>query len=427
MTSMPGVEMIDGTQRGFPADRPAVPVSDLGGAELSVLDGSAPLPVLTFDRVAWTRNCDAMFAYLTAVSARIAPHVKTPMSPDLAHDLMRRGAAALTVADTRQAAVMLAHGLDRLLLANQVGGRESGARLGRLLRAFPDAEITLYVDSLAALDSAAATAEASGRAVNFLVEIGGARAGARDMAIVSAILDAAKDNPALHARGIAAYEGASATADPAETRGAISALHEFAREAFAELRKRQPENRLVLSSGGSNFFDLVVEDLGALVEADGNVDLLLRSGAIFFHDHGVYARGLAQMDRRGGFAAAGLGPACDAFTPALAVHAELLSRPEPGLAICGMGMRDVSFDQGLPVPIALHRSGRPRALPDGLSVAKLNDQHAFLTLAPDADLAVGDILSFGISHPCTALDRWRWIFEADPDGRITGAMPTFFG
>lgn len=419
--------LMDGLQRGYPADRDPIETSALKTVGLSVFDGSAQLPALTFDRSAWNRNCDAMFAYCKATGASIAPHAKTPMSPELARDLMERGAVALTVADIRQAAVMLAHGLEQLILANQIGGIASGARLGRLLRKHPTAKVTLYVDSIAALKTAAAVAEFSDRETDFLIEVGGARAGARDLSTVNKILDALSSYPLLRARGIAAYEGASARAELAETRAAIGALHEFALEAFAELRKRMPDERLVLSSGGSTFFDLVVADLGPQVREDGNAELVLRSGAIFFYDHGVYARGLANMDKRSGFAPAGLGLATDAFVPALIIHAEVLSRPEPGLAICGMGMRDASFDQGLPVAVALHRDGASRPLPDGISVVKLNDQHAFLTLPETADFEVGDVVSFGISHPCTALDRWRWILEAGPDGRIIAALPTYFG
>ncbi|MBV2143542.1 alanine racemase [Falsochrobactrum sp. TDYN1] len=420
-------DLINGEIRGFPSDRPAASASDIARLGIDPRDGSAQLPLLTFDRTAWERNCNAMFSYLRAVGAKIAPHAKTPMSPVLARDLMKRGAVALTVADIRQAAVMLGHGLDRLILANQIGGRASGARLGRLLQQYPSSQITLYVDSLAALATAAEVAEAAGRRIDFLIEVGGGRAGARDVDVVSAILDKLEDLPSLRAVGIAAYEGASASADQVATRKAIAELHAFAAKAFARLRASQPKDHLVLSSGGSSFFDLVIEDLGPVVKADGNADLVLRSGAIFFHDHGVYARGLANMDKRGGFAPAGMGPASTAFTPSLLVYAEVLSRPEPGLAICGMGMRDVSFDQGLPIAVSCYRDGQVLAVPQGAEVIKLNDQHAFLKIPAEADLAVGDIFSFGISHPCTALDRWSWLFVAGDDGRVVDALPMHFG
>ncbi len=110
------------------------------------------------------------------------------------------------------------------------------------------------------------------------------------------------------------------------------------------------------------------------------------------------------------------------------VWAEVLSRPEPGLAICGMGMRDVSFDQGFPMPLTVFRDGKPQpAQARFAEVFKLNDQHAFLSLAPGADIAVGDVIEFGISHPCTCLDRYRVIFGVDETGHVRHAFPTYFG
>lgn len=418
---------LDGSQRGFPADIQAVAVEKIAACGIDPRNGSAQLPMLTFDESAWDRNCNAMFAYLRAVGADIAPHAKTPMSPELAHDLMARGAVAMTVADIRQAAVLLQHGIKKLVLANQIGGSVSGARLGKLLARHPDAEVTLYVDSIAALETAASVAETAGRPMKLLIEVGGGRAGARNMSVVRDILGRLDSLPMLHVRGVAAYEGASATADAAATRAAIRELHGFAADVFAMLRQRLPDVPLTLSSGGSSYFDLVTEDLMPVVKADGNARLLLRSGAIFFHDHGVYARGLTNMDLRGGFEPAGLGPAATAFQPALRVYAEVLSRPEAKLAICGMGMRDVSFDQGLPIVLAHYRGGSPLPLSQAAKVEKLNDQHCFLAIDAETDLAVGDILAFGISHPCTALDRWSWIFRTGADGRITGALPTHFG
>ncbi|TIO91714.1 MAG: amino acid deaminase, partial [Mesorhizobium sp.] len=96
------------------------------------------------------------------------------------------------------------------------------------------------------------------------------------------------------------------------------------------------------------------------VEQDGKATLVLRSGAIFFHDHGVYDRSLGAVDSRSGFELGGAtASARNSFRPVLRVWAEVLSRPEPDLVICGMGMRDVSFDQGFPKPLRVYRSGEP--------------------------------------------------------------------
>ena len=412
--------------RGVPIDLTDVSEDAIAKQQWRPEAGDMGLPVLTLDRAAYLSNCDAMFGYTAAVGAKIAPHAKTPMSPALAEDLLSRGAWGLTVADARQAFVFLEAGFRKLVLANQIGGVRSGQRFGRMLAEFPGAEAVLFVDSVDSLAAVNAAGEAAERPLDVLVEIGGARAGARTIDEVSGIISAAVDAKFVRLRGVAAYEGASAVADAGETRRAIAGLHALTSEAFALVRRAEPERQLIVSSGGSSFFDLVVADLSRLVRSDGNSFLLLRSGAIFFHDHGVYRRGLAELDRRGGFEPAGLGPASSTFRPALRVWAEVLSRPNATLAICGMGMRDVSFDQGFPVVLAAWRDGRKIA-PAERTVLKLNDQHAFLTIGGDDELKVGDIVEFGISHPCTCMDRWRWIFELGGDGTVHRLLPTFFG
>jgi D-serine deaminase-like pyridoxal phosphate-dependent protein len=43
-------------------------------------------------------------------------------------------------------------------------------------------------------------------------------------------------------------------------------------------------------------------------------------------------------------------------------------------------------------------------------VTALNDQHAYLR---GADVEVGDIVRLGLSHPCTAFDKWTLIPVVD--------------
>ena len=193
-------------------------------------------------------------------------------------------------------------------------------------------------------------------------------------------------------------------------------------------RRVGAERPLVVTAGGSVFFDLVVKALKPVLAGDAHATLVLRSGAIFFYDHGVYVRGLAALDARGGFDIDGkVESAVDAFRPALRVWAEVLSRPEPGLAIAGMGLRDAAIDQGLPQPLALYRAGaRLRGL-DHAAVSKLNDQHAFVEISESADVQVGDVIEFGLSHPCTCLDRHAMLYEIDGDHTVIAALPSSFG
>ena len=43
-----------------------------------------------------------------------------------------------------------------------------------------------------------------------------------------------------------------------------------------------------------------------------------------------------------------------------------------------------------------------------------------------ADLRVGDLFSFGISHPCTAFEKWDVLYRVDQDYNVTEAIKTYF-
>ncbi|WP_377811007.1 alanine racemase [Azospirillum sp. A29] len=421
---------LDDSIRGVPPGTAPLRLRDVGAQGWRPAAGDMALPVLTLDEDAFAANRDLILAYARQHGVALAPHAKTPMAPQIAAGLVEAGAWGATVANLQQAAVLLRAGVTRLILGNEIGGIASGRRLGALLAAHPDADLHAFADSPAAVATLAAAAEIAGRPLALLVEVGAGRGGARDRAAVEAILAAVLDHPGLLVLdGVATYEGAVATSDPAATAANIAALMERTAEAFALVRALVPDRPLLLTAGGSAFFDMVVAGLAPVAKADGNATLVLRSGAIFFHDHGTYERALGALDARQGFACGGA-TAAD-FRPALRLWAEVLTRPEPGLAICGFGMRDSSFDQDLPRPLRIHRDGV--ALPaDGLRVTRLNDQHAFVAVpaGPDLaghDLAVGDIVEFGISHPCTCIDRWRVLFGLGADGRVRSAYRTFFG
>jgi D-serine deaminase-like pyridoxal phosphate-dependent protein len=164
----------------------------------------------------------------------------------------------------------------------------------------------------------------------------------------------------------------------------------------------------IVSAGGSAWFDRVVARLAALPP---DVRLILRSGASVTHDDGFY-RERTPFRRV---------PAEGPLTAALEIWAQVLSVPEPGLAIAGMGKRDAPFDEGLPVPVEVRRDGKP--FEAGAAVTKLNDHHTYL--AADG-LAPGDLIRFGISHPCTAFDKWRHIPVVDADHRVVDVLRTYF-
>jgi D-serine deaminase-like pyridoxal phosphate-dependent protein len=110
------------------------------------------------------------------------------------------------------------------------------------------------------------------------------------------------------------------------------------------------------------------------------------------------------------------------------------SQPEPGLALFDAGKRDLPFDEGLP-EVQVRRGRGPGDATEplsGVTVTALNDQHGFLRFHPDGPPAVqiGDELRLGLSHPCTAFDKWRLIpVVDDPDAAdpvVVDLIETYF-
>ena len=113
---------------------------------------------------------------------------------------------------------------------------------------------------------------------------------------------------------------------------------------------------------------------------------------------------------------------------AIEVWGVVLSRPEPTRVIVGIGKRDASSDGQLPILKKVRRRGTGRVeTVDAMTRAvDINDQHAYLDVDADESLAVGDLVGFGISHPCTTYDKWRAIPIVDDDYVVTEIAETLF-
>lgn len=422
---------IDDRWRGFPTGYAPLPIMQIADRGWRPQDGRMALPLISLDLEGFESNTEAVMRYLSTEGALIAPHAKTPMSVAIARRLQEAGAWGATVADARQASVMLEGGLLRLIIANQVGGIGGARRLASLLWHHPLAEVHVFVDSVEGVDAlATAWRSESNRGkgmppLGLIIELGSGRAGLRDDRAAIELMEhimALPQEIGLRLSGIAGYEGAATVPDPAESERRVDALMRRIADLHGVLRNRLgPGAPLILTAGGSLWFDRVIAGLGSVATADGRTRLILRSGALFFSDHGVYKRGLAAMESRG------IGLA-GRILPTLRLWAEILSVPEGNLAIAGLGMRDAASDQGVPMPLRIWRDSRDIGSAGHLVVEKFNDQHAFIHFTVDGPApAVGDVVEFGLSHPCTNLDRHRLIWGLDTDHRVVCALPTSFG
>ncbi|TXK44115.1 alanine racemase [Nonomuraea sp. C10] len=351
----------------------------------SVFGGELGFPLMVVHRDALHHNIATMAAFARDHGMELAPHAKTHMSPEISARQLDAGAWGLTVATPAQARTVRGFGVGRIMVANQVvdpaGLRWAAAELD----VDPGFTLMSFVDSPAGADLLAAAA--GSRPFQVLAELGhpGGRAGCRTLDDLLTLAAHVQRTDGVELVGVAGYEGSLATAQ--EVRKYLDLLQ----EAVEHLRLRTP----ILTVGGSQWFDVIGRHLVAT-----HARVILRSGAYVTHDDGYY-RERTPFSRIDG-----------ELRPALEVWAHVLSTPEPGLAVVGMGKRDAPYDEGLPVP----RRG-------GVTVVKMQDQH---TIVRADGLRPGDLLAFGISHPCTAFDKWRELPLVDGDYRVAGTITTRF-
>lgn len=389
----------------------------------NVLADEVPLPVAVIRQPALDNNLRWMSTFARHHGLSLAPHGKTTMSPELMAMQIQHGAWGMTAANPFHAALYAQWGIVRIIIANQIVGRRSMDALIGLMRDHPSAEVYCLLDSI---DGVAALAQASvaarlDRAVRVLVEIGdaGQRAGVRNTEQALAVARAAHAAQGIALAGVEIFEGVHA-----DGAGSGAHLARFADAVRAIVGEGLIETEeVIVSAGGSLFYDQAAATMLAAA-ADRPLRPVLRSGCYLTHDHGMYAAAHHGIAARGLVALPEGG-----LQPALEVWAHVQSRPEPGQAIAALGKRNVSSDSGLPVPLWHVRPGRDaRPLPlEGCTAAKLYDQHACLTVPPGSDLAYGDLIGFGISHPCTTFDKWRHLLIVDDEYRVTGRVSTHFG
>ncbi|MFF2841251.1 alanine racemase [Paenarthrobacter sp. NPDC057981] len=381
-------------------------------------------PLLTLDAQALAANADRLAQWCAAKGVLLAPHGKTTMSPQLWTEQLNRGAWGITLANFAQLRVAREFGMRNLQLANSLTDPQAIRWV-----ADQDSTILSWVDSVETVALIERTLAGTGAVLDVLVELGahGGRTGARG---VDAAMDVAR---AVHAAGhlrlvgVSGYEGSLAhTADDAglaAVRGYLANMRLLHEELLAA--GLYGAGSVFITAGGSAYFDDVVTVLAPAIstgaETGGpSVDLMIRSGAYIIHDDGFY-RGISPFSRVGD----------QPFHAGMYGWARVVSQPEPGLAILDAGKRDLPFDEGLPEPQLLGPvlGGAMERLA-GAEITSVNDQHSFMTYDPHTTtVRPGDVVRLGLSHPCTAFDKWTVIpvlADTNSDQTVVDLIHTFF-
>ncbi|MCU1358202.1 MAG: hypothetical protein JWM89_3620 [Acidimicrobiales bacterium] len=427
-TVLPEVDRERGSVKGLPGEIVDPGPGSLVSRGWNLAAGDLPLPVLALRRSAVDHNIEAMARWCRAQDVALAPHGKTTMVPELFRRQLAAGAWAITVSTPRQAEAAVHAGAERILVANQL---VDPVELRRLLAiAGLGHEVYLFVDSLEGIRRLDEAAGIASRSVRVFVELGfaGGRTGVRTQEAFHELLGAVDRANHIELAGVSAFEGIIPALrrrppppldilepDLGPVRSYLAAVAAAIEEAQ---RAGHLMDRPIITAGGSSAFDLVVEHLRPLASL-----LVLRSGCYVTHDHGLYVY-LSPF-------VAGPDEAAPAETlqAALGLWAHVVSTPEPGVAIAAFGRRDGNDDFGMPQALNVVGGDGGRIPVQGWGTDSMWDQHARLKAEPSADptpLRPGDVLEFGISHPCTAFDKWRTIIEIDDDDTVLAAWETWF-
>ncbi len=421
-------ERIDARFKGLAPSMFGLTLDELAAARPSLFDGAFMPPVMVLREEALRNNIEAMARYARTSGVEHAPHGKTTLAPRIFDLQADAGAWGISVGTPSQVVLCRAFGLSRVLLANELVDPVAIDWILRELAADPGLEFLAYLDSLDGVRLLGDRLPASRprdalRGLGLLIEMGptGGRTGCRSVEDAVEVGRAASA-AGLPVVGVAGYEGGLGGTIDATVLGRVRAFLGLMRDAAEALLAEGllvDAARPILSAGGSVFFDEVVAAFTAPLRGGTRPRTIIRPGAYVSHDAGHY-EGLSPFSRPGGIAGFALRPALEAW-------GQLVSVPEAGLAIANIGRRDVSFDLGMPIPLRLRRPATGEWQDaSGMIVTGLNDQHAFVRVPGGVDARVGDWIAFGISHPCTAFDKWHLLPVVDADDHVVDVVRTYF-
>ncbi|MGW3665542.1 amino acid deaminase [Streptomyces sp. NPDC005141] len=410
-------DRVDHRFKGLPPDADGLSVGELAAQHRNLFTDGFTTPVLALSAERLTHNLELMETYATRHGLAFAPHGKTSMAPQLFWRQIEHGAWGITLAVPHQVRVARKFGIDRIFLANELVDAAALRWIATELAGDPDFRFICYVDSVRGVELMDAALRGSARPVDVVVELAageGARTGVRTEAQCAAVADAVAATATLRLVGVAGYEGEVPDANPGRVHAWLRRLTALAAE-FDGAGRFKGVDEVVVSAGGSAWFDAVADVFAEIPELSLPVLKLLRSGAYVSHDDGHY-RKLTPFARV---------PEEGALHPAFRLWSQVVSRPSAEQAFSNAGKRDAAHDLDLPFAQVVRRDGAERPAV-GIEVSGLSDQHAWLRTAPEADLEVGDWLGMGLSHPCTSFDKWQLIPLVEADGTVVDYIRTFF-
>lgn len=387
----------------------------------NLLREETSFPALVVNKSKLLNNIYWMQEFADSYNVKLAPHGKTSMTPDIFKLQLKAGAWGITVANPIQANVAYEAGSKRIIMANQLIGKANFELVSQLI-ANKNLEFYCLVDSIDNLRMLSHYFSEKNQCLNILIELGvpHGRCGCRTLEQLSALLEEIDVSPAIKLAGLEFYEGVIHGDNEVED---VRNFIKYAADIFKSdiFQARISHENPIFTGAGSAWYDIVCEEIKSAMFNEETITVI-RPGCYVAHDIGIYQQAQNDILNRNK-------QACSQTTQlesCLELWGYVQSIPEEGVAIIGFGKRDSAFDAGLPIPHLLYRPGslNPISADSSWRITDIMDQHSFMLF--EGDLKVGDLISFGTSHPCLTFDKWRELNVIDDHFNVIDKYRTYF-
>lgn len=330
-------------------------------------------PALIVDLDMFEQNLAKMQAAADATGMRLRPHGKAHKTPEIARRQMGLGAVGICCQKLAEAEVFADAGIPDILISNQIA---DPAKLARLPALAKKVKLGICVDDPLHVERLAQAFDGSDERIDVYVELDvgmgrcGVPAGDRLVALAQAITAA----PGLTFAGVQAYQGgAQHMRTHAERAASVAQAVDVVRAGRALLAEAGLDLPLVTGAGTGTY---------PLESASGEYgELQAGSYALMDAD---YARNTP-------------GPE-GAFAPALTLLTTVISTAVAGRAVVDVGLKGVTVEFGLPVPVD----------PD-ITARGVADEHCILVIPEGSPIRPGDRLSLVPGHIDPVCNLHDWI------------------
>jgi D-serine deaminase-like pyridoxal phosphate-dependent protein len=212
-------------------------------------------PALVLDLDVARQNIHTMAKCLAGHKAKLRPHTKVQKSPELARLQVEAGAIGVCTATVWEAIVMSRSGIEDVLIANQIVGRE---KVNALAQASKSGRLTVAVDDVRNVEDLSDAVCAIGSQLEVLIEIdvGMGRGGVRSPQEAVKLAQRVDNLRGLRFRGVQGYEGHCMTESNHDVR--IQKCH-TALDYLGSVVERLDEAGFpseVVSAGGTGTYDI---------------------------------------------------------------------------------------------------------------------------------------------------------------------------